>query len=116
MHLSRRSLIRSAASVAVAAPALQLLGACATAPTRPPISQRVSQLALTPDPAGLLDLAPGLSYTVLSRTGTEMSDGLLEPGAHDGMAAFPIEGKAGWLVANALKDRNLVERSMMERI
>ena len=90
--LSRRHLIRSAASVAVAAPALQLLGACATAPTRPPISQRVSQLALTPDPAGLLDLAPGLSYTVLSRTGTEMSDGLLEPGAHDGMAAFPIEG------------------------
>lgn len=90
--LSRRHLIRSAASVAVAAPALQLLGACATAPTRPPINQRVSQLALTPDPAGLLDLAPGLSYTVLSRTGQEMSDGLLEPGNHDGMAAFPVEG------------------------
>ncbi|MDP3492422.1 MAG: DUF839 domain-containing protein [Hyphomonadaceae bacterium] len=92
MLLSRRHLIRSAASVAIAAPALQLLGACATTATRPPITQRVSALALSPDPAGLLDLAPGLSYAVLSRTGTEMSDGLLEPGAHDGMAAFPIEG------------------------
>lgn len=92
MLLSRRHLIRSAASVAVAAPALQLLGACATTATRPPITQRVSTLALRPDPAGLLDLAPGLSYAVLSRTGAEMSDGLLEPGAHDGMAAFPVEG------------------------
>ena len=89
--LSRRALIRSAASVAVAAPALQLMG-CVTAATRPAIRQRVSALALAPDPKGLLDLAPGLSYTVLSRTGAEMSDGLLEPGAHDGMAAFAVEG------------------------
>lgn len=93
MLLSRRNLIRSAASVAVAAPALQLLGGCATANNgRPVINQRVSALALEPDPKGLLDLAPGLSYVVLSRTGDEMSDGLLEPGAHDGMAAFPVEG------------------------
>lgn len=92
MLLSRRHLIRSAASVAVAAPALQLLGACATTATRPVIAQRVSPLALRADAAGLLDLAPGLSYTVLSRTGAEMSDGLLEPGNHDGMAAFPVEG------------------------
>lgn len=91
--LSRRSLIRSAASVAVAAPALQLLGGCASA-ERPLIRQRVSALGLEADPKGLLDLAPGLSYTVLSRAGTEMSDGLLEPGHHDGMAAFPVEGDA----------------------
>ncbi len=90
MLLSRRNLIRSAASVAVAAPALQLLG-CAT-PARPAINQRVSSLALQPDPKGLLDLAPGLTYAVLSRAGTPMSDGLIEPGAHDGMAAFPVEG------------------------
>ncbi len=88
--LSRRSLIRSAASMAVAAPALQLIG-CAT-PARPAVRQRVSALPLTPDPKGLLDLAPGLTYTVLSRAGDEMSDGLLEPGSHDGMAAFPVDG------------------------
>lgn len=90
--LSRRSLIRSAASVAVAAPALQLMGCAGAAPARPALRQRVSSLALMPDPKGLLDLAPGLAYTVLSRTGQEMSDGLLEPGNHDGMAAFPVEG------------------------
>lgn len=91
--LSRRNLIRSAASVAIAAPALQLLGGCTSASeARPLIRQRVSTLALTPDPKGVLDLAPGLSYTVLSRVGDEMADGLLEPGNHDGMAAFPVEG------------------------
>jgi len=93
MHLSRRSLIRSAASVAIAAPALQLLGGCVTGgEARPLVRQRVSAMTLTPDPKGLLDLAPGLSYTVLSRAGDEMADGLLEPGNHDGMAAFPVEG------------------------
>lgn len=91
MLLSRRHLIRSAASVAVAAPALKLLSGCAT-PGAPRVMQRVSGLSLTPDPAGLLDMAPGLTYTVLSRVGARMSDGLLEPGAHDGMAAFPLEG------------------------
>jgi secreted PhoX family phosphatase len=93
MLLSRRNLIRSAASVAIAAPALRLLGACATT-TRPPVTPRVSSIALRPDPQGLLDLAPGLSYTVLSRHGQTMSDGLIEPSAHDGMAAFPVEGDA----------------------
>jgi len=90
--LSRRHLIRSAVSLAVAAPALQLMGCATPGATRPQIRQRVSSLPLTPDPKGLLDLAPGLSYAVLSRTGQEMSDGLLEPGNHDGMAAFPVEG------------------------
>lgn len=92
MLLSRRNLIRSAASVAVAAPALQLMACVTPGAARPAVRQRVSSLALTPDPKGLLDLAPGLSYAVLSRTGEEMSDGLLEPGSHDGMAAFPVEG------------------------
>jgi secreted PhoX family phosphatase len=93
--LTRRHLVRSAASVALAAPALKLLAACADE-TAPPaavaMAPRVSGLALTPDPAGLLDLAPGLSYAVLSRAGDTMSDGLIEPGAHDGMAAFPVHG------------------------
>lgn len=94
MLLSRRHLIRSAASVALAAPALQLIGCTTPGGARPAVSQRVSGLALTRDPEGLLDLAPGLSYVALSRVGQEMSDGLLEPGAHDGMAAFPVEGDA----------------------
>jgi uncharacterized protein len=44
---------------------------------------------LLPDPNGLLDLPSGFQYQVISRTGTLMSDGNLEPSNHDGMAAFP---------------------------
>lgn len=44
---------------------------------------------LVSDPKGVLNLPEGFSYTMFSETGTEMSDGLLVPGAHDGMAAFP---------------------------
>ncbi|MBY0280255.1 PhoX family protein [Candidatus Binatia bacterium] len=43
---------------------------------------------LVPDPKGILDLPKGFSYRVVSRTGEEMSDGLLVPGAPDGMGAF----------------------------
>jgi uncharacterized protein len=43
---------------------------------------------LVADPAGLLDLPAGFRYTVFSRAGETMNDGLLVPGAHDGMAAF----------------------------
>lgn len=44
---------------------------------------------LVDDPAGLVRLPRGFSYKVLSRTGETMSDGLLVPGAHDCMGAFP---------------------------
>ncbi|CAG0990986.1 hypothetical protein PHYC_02295 [Phycisphaerales bacterium] len=44
---------------------------------------------LLPDPAGILDLPSGFSYRMMSKTGEEMDDGLLVPGKHDGMAAFP---------------------------
>lgn len=44
---------------------------------------------LIPDPAGILDLPEGFSYHVISKAGEEMDDGLLVPGLHDGMAAFP---------------------------
>jgi hypothetical protein len=85
--LHRRSFLRSAAGVALglnglaACVAASGSGAAAGPPTR-----------LRPDPAGILDLPEGFSYTVLSRTGDRMSDGLFEPAAHDGMAAFPVEG------------------------
>lgn len=43
---------------------------------------------LVPDPDRLLELAPGFSYRVISRTGDEMSDGLLTPGSPDGTGTF----------------------------
>ncbi|HEV7350823.1 alkaline phosphatase PhoX [Telluribacter sp.] len=43
---------------------------------------------LLPDPKGVLNLPKGFSYQIISRKGSTMSDGLLVPGAPDGMAAF----------------------------
>lgn len=43
---------------------------------------------------GIIDLLPGFSYQVFSEAGERMDDGLLVPGKHDGMGAFPgPEGK-----------------------
>lgn len=44
---------------------------------------------LVRDPAGLFELPSGFSYVKFSEHGQEMDDGLLVPGMHDGMAAFP---------------------------
>lgn len=44
---------------------------------------------LVPDPAKVLDLPAGFTYTVISRVGEKMADGLRVPGLPDGMAAFP---------------------------
>jgi secreted PhoX family phosphatase len=60
-------------------------------PTSTPVSR--ASLAqgygdLIKDPRGLIDLPRGFSYHAFSHTGETMSDGLLVPGMHDGMAAF----------------------------
>ena len=55
---------------------------------------------LKTDPNHILDLPEGFQYRVISRTGETMSDGLLVPGAHDGMATFPGPRGATILVRN----------------
>ena len=55
---------------------------------------------LVPDPSGIVDLPEGFTYTMISRFGEEMDDGLLVPALHDGMAAFPGEGGKTVLVRN----------------
>lgn len=44
---------------------------------------------LVADPDKIMDLPEGFSYTIVSRSGQTMDDGLILPGAPDGMAAFP---------------------------
>ncbi len=44
--------------------------------------------ALRRDPQGLFDLPQGFGYTVVSRAGETMSDGLITPGKMDGMGCF----------------------------
>lgn len=43
---------------------------------------------LVKDPEGILNLPEGFRYRIISRKGDKMDDGLLLPGAPDGMAAF----------------------------
>jgi len=85
MTTSRRIFLRNALAVGTAATVLPSLSACAT-------SADPKAAGLVADPHRILDLPPGMQYSVLTRTGDEMSDGLLEPAAHDGMAAFPVAG------------------------
>ena len=55
---------------------------------------------LIADPEGILDLPEGFSYSVVSRTGDLMSDGLRIPGSPDGMAAFPLNSRETILIRN----------------
>lgn len=55
---------------------------------------------LVPDPASLLDLPEGFGYRVISRSGSKMSDGLVVPGAMDGMACFDVGNGKVALVRN----------------
>src|SRR5687768_8180149 len=55
---------------------------------------------LVPDPHRIVDLPKGFTYRVISRTGDRMDDGLLVPGKHDGMAAFPGPNGRTILVRN----------------
>ena len=77
-------------SIAVSAPALTLPVRAADTKIGP----------LRPDPERILDLPDGYSYTVVSRAGQRMDDGLIVPHAHDGMAAFPGEDGRIVLVCN----------------
>ncbi|MEH1829068.1 MAG: alkaline phosphatase PhoX [Nostoc sp.] len=55
---------------------------------------------LFPGADGILEVPRGFQYRVISRTGTFMSDGNLEPSNHDGMAAFPGPRNTTILVRN----------------
>lgn len=85
MTPNRRWFLKSAAALSAAFSTASSSLASGPNPRR---SLRADLGGLRPDPDGLLDLPAGFEYQVLSRTGDEMSDGLLVPGGPDGMAAF----------------------------
>ena len=84
MNLSRRNFLAAAHGAALFYGAAHHLGAFAATTN--------AGLRLRPDPAGLLDLPEGFSYSVVARSGEPMSDGLVRPGRPDGMACFPMRG------------------------
>jgi len=55
---------------------------------------------LVGDPAGLFDLPQGFRYSVVSKAGEAMSDGLVVPGKMDGMGCFPLDERRVVLVRN----------------
>jgi|GEM_PF-291051 len=81
MAHSRRLFLRNTAAASIlATPALQMVMA------RP---ARASGFGpLVEDPAGVLDLPEGFSYTILQEAGDVMSDGFVVPTLADGMACF----------------------------
>lgn len=88
---------------------IQTLALAASAPALPvPLRAADTKVGpLRPDPGQILDLPDGYSYTVVSRAGDTMSDGLRVPNAHDGMAAFAGQDGRVVLVCNhELKPRD----------
>lgn len=85
----------------------QFLTAIAAAATTPVLSASTGP-RLVGDPGRILDLPEGFSYTIVSRAGQPMSDGLVVPGAHDGMAAFAGDNGRIVIVCNHELDGTLL--------
>jgi secreted PhoX family phosphatase len=81
---------------------LQSLAAAAATPalSRSSRARDANIGPLRSDPDRILDLPEGFDYKIVSRAGEQMSDGLLVPHAHDGMAAFPGDDGKIILVCN----------------
>lgn len=94
MGLSRRHFLKNASATALALGGLRSLQLQAQVYAQDPVHgiDKVGQLLA--DPAGILNLPRDFSYKIIARTGERMSDGLITPGAMDGMAAFPVPGNS----------------------
>ena len=105
MTLSRRHLLSAAATGAAFAGFSRLANA---QPAQTPADVEgdvyVSEVGgygpLKTDPFGLFDLPEGFSYTVVSRAGEAMSDGLVTPYKMDGMGCLPLDADRVILVRN----------------
>ncbi len=68
-----------------------------------PIADVIKQSRFGPlvhRPGDILSLPEGFSHSVISRHGDTMSDGLISPGLHDGMGAFPLSQDKVLLIRN----------------
>lgn len=86
MPLDRRTFMKSALAVSTGFAGLRALGS--SAPAYGAQVQKKASGELLAISGSVFDLPPGFKATVISRAGTEMSDGFLVPGAADGMATF----------------------------
>lgn len=105
MFASRRQFLQTAAATAafagLARYAHAQLRADAEGYSLPGYASEVTGYGpLVRDPNSVFDLPEGFSYTVVSRVGDPMSDGLLTPGKMDGMGCFAAGRSTVALVRN----------------
>ena len=98
MNLSRRSLFRQSVAYTAGFTGLKTLIKQTNASANP--FTIAGYGTLQSDPNKILDLPKGFHYTVISRRGELMDDGLYVPGQHDGMGAFPAPDGKVILVRN----------------
>ncbi|MCC6771192.1 MAG: DUF839 domain-containing protein [Gemmatimonadaceae bacterium] len=108
MSTDRRSFLRQSSALLLA-PSLTGLVACSKEPGRTASPERapVRHAGIGEGGYGALveagpelALPQGFTYTVVSRSGQAMSDGILTPGAFDGMAAFALANGNVRLIRN----------------
>jgi uncharacterized protein len=91
-HLTRRLFLMRSSAVAAGFAGLQSTlarGAVAQLINSDPETSTDRFGPMLKDPDGILNLPKGFHYRILSPMGAEMDDGLIVPGKHDAMAAFP---------------------------
>ncbi len=90
---------------------MQCIAAAAAAPAgiASCAGSRIAPGPLLADPGQRLDLPREFELTVVSRAGDSMSDGLVVPSAHDGMAAFAAPNGRIALVCNHEIEAGFVE-------
>ncbi|WP_293678819.1 alkaline phosphatase PhoX [uncultured Phenylobacterium sp.] len=98
MLLSRRRLLSAATGVALVG--LSRLAQAGDLSPDGYLNEVAGYGPLKPDPARLFDLPDGFAYTVVSRAGDPMDDGLVTPRKMDGMGCFALDGERVALVRN----------------
>lgn len=99
MFTSRRQLIRATAAT-LAFSGFSRFAAAQDAGIEGYRSEVAGYGPLRRDPAGIFDLPEGFSYTVVSKAGDPMSDGLVTPFKADGMGCFALDNDRVALVRN----------------
>jgi secreted PhoX family phosphatase len=102
--LSRRAMLNRSATglgIVLSGSIPGLFGAGAAGAHRGPPSHQVGYGELVPDPAGILSLPAGFTYTLVAQSGvTKLESGEPTPDDPDGTAAFVRRGGSGTVLVN----------------
>lgn len=101
MNDSRRSFLKNTGFVSLGFLGLnQLITNNTIGETFSDVASHLRFGPLMQNPGDILALPEGFTHKVISRHGDIMSDGLISPGYHDGMGAFPLNDDRVLLIRN----------------